>query len=45
MEKGMPLKKSQFNYFTQNDNGDMILFNFAKGISSFCKIQAEDIDK
>ena len=38
----MPLKKSQFNYFTQNDNGDMILFNFAKGISSFCKIQAED---
>ena len=29
------LKKSQFNYIIQMENGDFILCNFAKGLSSF----------
>lgn len=43
MENGMMLKKSQFNYSIKDENGDIILCNFAKGIYSFCKVTASDI--
>lgn len=36
------LKKSQFNYFVKEKNGDIILFNFAKGLPSLCKIPETD---
>jgi len=44
MKNGMKLKTSQFNYSTKDRNGDVILCNFAKGVSSFCKISSSDLD-
>ena len=42
MEKGTLLKRSQFNYTAKDDEGNIIICNFAKGVSSFCKILASD---
>lgn len=43
MEKGIRLKKSRFNYSMRDEKGDIVLCNFAKGMSSFCKIDSSNI--
>ena len=45
MENGLLLKKSQFNYSVTDDNGDLIICNFVKGIDGFCKVKKSDIKK
>ena len=42
MEKGTMLKKSQFNFSTRDEKGDILLCNFAKGMKSLSRIKAED---
>jgi len=45
MRNGEILKKSRFNYSTKDNNGDLLLCNFAKGPSSFSKVKSKDIEK
>lgn len=40
----MAYKTSQFNYFTEISNGDIIIFNTYKGTSSICKLTSSKKD-
>lgn len=43
-ENGILLKKSQFNYTIQDEFGNILIYNFAKGMSSFCRIIKSDVE-
>lgn len=38
------LKKSKFNYYVFNNNGDLLLYNFFSGLSSLSRIAKEDVN-
>lgn len=39
------LKASQYNYFVDDKDGDLIICNFAKGYKSLCKIRKNDVSE
>ena len=45
MDKGKTLKPSRFNFETYDKNGDLLMCNFSKGSSSFCRVLKGDIEK
>lgn len=45
MKKGELLKVSQFNYFTTDKDGNLMICNMAKGYKSLSKVLREDIEK
>lgn len=38
------LKPSQFNYISTEDNGDLLLYNFAQGIDSLCFVSKKNAE-
>ena len=42
--KEIILKPSQFNYSSLDENGNMLLYNFAKGMASLCYVAKPSVD-